>query len=70
MDKIKTYQDFKKYTAKELMDYSNREDLTREESKLFIQFCRRALNDCNDDLIIQQDQTLEQGLKRKNNTNE
>ena len=71
MNKIRTYQEFKKYTPKELFKYSDREDLTDEESDLFVQFCQRAINECPDnELIIEQNQTLEHCINGKNNTNE
>ena len=68
MDKIKTYQDFKKYTIYELFDYSNREDLTREESKLFIQFCNKAVTEPpkGDEKFLEEGkETLEEYIKRK-----
>ena len=49
MKKIKTYQEFKKHTPEELFEYSNREDLTFEEGALFVQFCQRAIDECEDD---------------------
>lgn len=63
MDKIKTYQDFKKYTPKQLFEYSDREDLTDEQSDLFVSFCKRAINeygDGNGHLLTENDKTLEQ----------
>lgn len=71
--KIKTWEDFKKFTAKELFRYSDREDLTDEESDLFVSFCDRAkreLSDENGKIVTEQNETLEHYINRKNIKNE
>lgn len=72
MEKIKTYQDFKKYTTKELMEYSNREDLTKEEFDLFGEFLFKTLNECKNTkhIYTQENETIEHYINRKNMTNE